>query len=260
MNARLRTERLSSPRRRAPVTAKHQPRPRPADGVGQVAGADAAAPIALARQRQDRVGPEPHAAVDLAGQMDAEERQRRVRHRVDQALDERGPLRPQLPVLAAERNDPGLGSLAGRAREAVGLQAGADDHPIGLQRARRRDSSTSRRRQLPGPVRRRYRSGSDRRPPAPRRRARTRPRRSRRSRSPASAARRSPRSAGSTSASSPWLEPAQAGHAVCLGALAEPAQRLEFVRLGRGDDLPAGVIRESVGGAVVTQESDSSPA
>ncbi len=66
--------------------------------------------------------------------MDAEERVRRVGHRVDEAVHEAFALRDEPVVLAAEGHDHGLALVAGLPGEAVGLEPGADDQPVELER------------------------------------------------------------------------------------------------------------------------------
>ena len=55
------------------------------DGVREVAQGDVEASVALARRGQDRVGTGQHATVDALGEVHPEERELRVRHRVDEA-------------------------------------------------------------------------------------------------------------------------------------------------------------------------------
>ena len=62
----------------------------------------------------------------MPGQVHAEERQRRVRHGVDQAADQVGALRREPQVGAAERDDARVGVGAGQPREAVRPGAGAE--------------------------------------------------------------------------------------------------------------------------------------
>ena len=59
---------------------------------GDVARADRALGVTLAGEGQHRVGPDRDAAVDQARQMHAEERHRRVGHRIDQVADDRSHL------------------------------------------------------------------------------------------------------------------------------------------------------------------------
>ena len=65
--------------------------------------------------------------------MDAEERKRRVGHRVDETADEVASLGLEHEVVAAERHDPRLGRCAAEAREAVRVDASAHDDAVRLE-------------------------------------------------------------------------------------------------------------------------------
>ena len=79
-----------------------------------------------------------HGAVDAAGEMHAEKRERRIGHRVDEPADQVGGPRREFVVLAPERQDPHRWRCARRSRDPVAEQAGAvDEHP-GADRAPRR--------------------------------------------------------------------------------------------------------------------------
>ena len=67
----------------------------PAQRRAEVVPPHRAQPVRVAGRRQERVGPIQDLAVDRARQVDAEERQRRVGHRVDLAAHEIGALRRQ---------------------------------------------------------------------------------------------------------------------------------------------------------------------
>ena len=157
----------------APEAPRHPPGPRPAQPADE-----------------HRRRPEQHVARDVAREVHAEERQVRIGHRVDEAVDEPAGVRAQAQVLPAEGDDARVLRRARRHRQAAGLPAGAEDR-VARGRPRR----------PPGAPRRcRARRPSPRaRAPARRpRRARRRPsraprRRSRRSRCWASAGRRCPR-------------------------------------------------------------------
>src|SRR5437762_257490 len=64
-------------------------------------------------------------AVDHAREVDSEEWERGIRHRIDQVAHERGPLAAKRVVLAAEGNDADLRTLTSHARHAIGVQPGA---------------------------------------------------------------------------------------------------------------------------------------
>ena len=146
------------------------------------------------RGREQRGRPDQHVAADVAREVDAEERQPRVGHRVDEPANQlaRGAAR------AAGRRR-GTGRSADRAPRRPGRASRSDHAPAQntakRPRARRasgaaRSAASPASTALDGLDRRRPRRS--RRPPrARRRRAPARPRRSRRSPSPASAARRS---------------------------------------------------------------------
>ena len=114
----------------APVLARHPPEPRVAQGLGEVADLEGRPAVALARQGQHRVGPEPYRVVaDPPGEVHAEERELGVRDRVDEVPGQVAPLGPKLPVIAAEGHDARLLRGARQPRHPVGLQAGAGEHP-----------------------------------------------------------------------------------------------------------------------------------
>ncbi|CAK7287050.1 hypothetical protein SGPA1_50016 [Streptomyces misionensis JCM 4497] len=111
-----------------PVPARQRPGARPRHGPGQLAGAHDAPAVPLPGQCRHRVGADVHHAVDAPGQMDAEERERRVRHRVHQAPYQLGP--GQLVVLPAERHDPHTRVVPGQPGQFVAVQSGAvHQHP-----------------------------------------------------------------------------------------------------------------------------------
>ena len=66
--------------------------------------------------------------------MDPEERERRVRHRVDEPADEMTPLGPKHEVVAPERHDPRLHRGVRQCGEPVGVDASTDDDACGLDR------------------------------------------------------------------------------------------------------------------------------
>ena len=65
--------------------------------------------------------------------MNAQERVRGIRHGIEQAAHEVGPFRGEAVILAAEGDDRRARVVAGKARHAVGLQAGADDKVVELE-------------------------------------------------------------------------------------------------------------------------------
>ena len=122
--------RLSDPRTSGSPVRQCWPR-EAAEARGQrqaprrVARVDVAAPVALPGEREHRVRPEQHVAVDPPGEVHAEERVARVGHRVDRARARDG-VRPghEAVVLAAERaRSPASAGRRRPAGDTVGLQA-----------------------------------------------------------------------------------------------------------------------------------------
>ena len=81
--------------------------------------------IALALKRQHRIRPNRDAAVDHAGEMDAEKRHRRIGDRVDQMVDDMVVFRRQAEVLATERADDKTWLDAEHFHQPIGHQSGA---------------------------------------------------------------------------------------------------------------------------------------
>ena len=92
---------------------------------------DVVAPVAVAGEREDRVRAGPDRAVVAAREVDPEEREARVRDRVDEPADERPRVRREPVVVAPERDDPLRAVVAGQRRHAVRPEAGAGDRPVG---------------------------------------------------------------------------------------------------------------------------------
>ena len=122
---------------RAPPAREHPPRAGPGERVEQVAAAHGGQAVGVARPGDQGGGPDQHLAVDVLGQVHAEERQRRVGHRVDQRAHERAALGHQAQVGAAEGHDARIGVGAGRDGQAIGPRAGAEDRVGGLGAAAR---------------------------------------------------------------------------------------------------------------------------
>src|SRR5207244_1914140 len=95
---------------------------------------NASAPVPLPGGREDRAWSQPHRAIDLACEVNAEEWKRGVGDRVDQASDEIGSLGFELPVLTAKRDDARCRALSRCAGQAVGVQSRAYDDAVGAQR------------------------------------------------------------------------------------------------------------------------------
>ena len=124
------------------------PEPAEAERGAEVAEVDPPPLVALAGEREHRVGADVHGAVDAAREVHTEERVGRIGHGIHERADEVGAGGHDLAVLAAERDHPhavdGPGS-AHRARDLVGVEAGAGDHPPRLDRAGRTSRPRSRR-------------------------------------------------------------------------------------------------------------------
>ena len=108
-----------------PVRPRQPPETRVRQRSGEVAGAPVPPAVALPPQRRHRVRSHVDGSVHTAGQVHAEERELRVRHRVDETADQVGA--GQVVVLPAERDDPRRRPRAGQHGDPVGLQAGAVD-------------------------------------------------------------------------------------------------------------------------------------
>ena len=105
----------------APPAPRHPPRARPAQGRAE------------ARRREQRRRADQHVAADLAREVDAEERQARVGHRVDQPAHELAAVRQR----AAGRRR-GTGRSADRARRRPAPRAGPTRRRRRTPRSRRR--------------------------------------------------------------------------------------------------------------------------
>src|SRR6185503_11540193 len=88
------------------MPAREPPQPRVAGRVEHVAGFDRGPPVALPGQGEHRVRSGVDTAVDHPGQVHAEERELRIRYRVDQPTDQVAAVGTQFVVLATERDDP----------------------------------------------------------------------------------------------------------------------------------------------------------
>jgi hypothetical protein len=101
---------------------------------------DPSEPEAFAGEGQHRIRAGLDLAVDGAGEVDPEEWELGIWHRVDQPAHQIVPLGPDQVVLAAERDDPHAGAGAGEPRDDVGVEPGAVDEPARSDRpGRRRD-------------------------------------------------------------------------------------------------------------------------
>jgi len=117
-----------------PVPPGHPPEPRGREELADVGRRDVVPPVALPAKGEDGVRADLELAGHPSGEVHAQERVARVGHGIDHAPHERALLWPHGQVLAAERHDARVGLAVDPARDAVGLQAGADDEPVDAER------------------------------------------------------------------------------------------------------------------------------
>ena len=120
------------------MAAGEVPERRRAQRVHRLADVDVDPAVALAGECQDRVRTSVHPTVDATGQVHAQEREAGVRYRVDEAAHQWASGRHQLPILAAERDDPPRDVGAGRRGQQVGLEPTAVHQASGPELAGRR--------------------------------------------------------------------------------------------------------------------------
>ena len=110
---------------RPPPAREHPPGARPGERVAAHRAAQLPAQARASRRgaRSARRATSPSMP---PGEVDAQERERRVGHRVDQRAHKPAALGAQTQVGAAERDDPRIGARAGRNGEPVGPCAGAE--------------------------------------------------------------------------------------------------------------------------------------
>ena len=226
-----------------PVPAREAAEAGRAQRLAEIAERHVAPAVALAREREHGVRPEPHRAVRAHRRVDAEERERRVRHRVDQPAHELALLRPEDEVVPAER-----ARCAARRRPRSRRRGGRRTprrrrpratprrpRPWSRSTSRRPDARTS---APPG------RGGARR--PRPSRPARTpgRPGRSRRRRSPASALRGRRRRGARSRADAPAPISSTLRNAVRDRATMELLEARQLVLVRRHHDLAAAEDRD----------------
>src|SRR5207247_9910708 len=88
-----------------PVAAGHSVETRPPQQARQPANTEPRPAIALLRQSQQGVGPDPDLAPHPSGEVDAQKWKGRVRHRIDQTSNEARTTGPQRRVPAAHGHD-----------------------------------------------------------------------------------------------------------------------------------------------------------
>ena len=120
---------------RAEVADDEPPRSRVRKRARRVAQIERGAPVALARECQHRVRPGDDRSVEALREVDAEERERRIRDRVDEPAYEPFGLLSKRVVVAAKRDDSHRWPRPGKARDTIGLEAGAPDHRACPKRA-----------------------------------------------------------------------------------------------------------------------------
>src|SRR5690606_37532429 len=97
--------------------------------------------VGLAPQSEHRVGAALHGPVDHAGEMDAQKRELRPWHGIDEVPDQGAGLRQYLVVLTPKRHDAQLRSGSAQRCEAIRLQpAAVDDEASAEVAGRRRDT------------------------------------------------------------------------------------------------------------------------
>jgi len=112
------------------VGTEEAPEPAEAEGLRRVAEVDGGAPVPLPGEGEEGGGPDGRAAVEVAGEVDAEEREARVGDGVDVAADPAGRLPGEGPVRAPERHRPHGDGGEGEGGEPVGVEpAGGEDRP-----------------------------------------------------------------------------------------------------------------------------------
>src|SRR4029079_18762823 len=105
--------------------------------LGQVTCAEVLPTVPFALHCEDRVRSAVDVPVHHAREVHAEEREARVRDRVDQVFDQVPLFGRQLVVLAAERDDLRAGVYFREARDAVRMQPGAVDQELRVDLALR---------------------------------------------------------------------------------------------------------------------------
>jgi NAD(P)-dependent dehydrogenase (short-subunit alcohol dehydrogenase family) len=124
----------------APIPAGEPPEPGEPQGLSHVADIDTTPLVALACKREDCIRPDVDHPVDPSREVNTEKRELRIGDGIHESAHQARPRRNQLPILTAERDDTdavGTGGPAHRARDLVGMQAGAGDNPAGFDRPAR---------------------------------------------------------------------------------------------------------------------------
>ncbi len=115
--------------RRPPETRTDLPGPWPEEGRKYVRDSYAREPVGIPRRNDQRRGTQQHISTDLLGDVNSEERQLWVRHRVHEPTHPRLFRRAHAQVRAPKRDDSGVSGSTGTDRETVGPQPCADHGP-----------------------------------------------------------------------------------------------------------------------------------
>src|SRR5262245_20282967 len=116
-----------------PVLRRHSPEADETRAIEQIARRYLPAPIAFSPKRQHGVWPGFDGAADGAREVNAEEREPRIGHRINEVLYEVSTLRNQLVVFAAERNNSYTGIGAAQLGDTVTLQSATVDQVSGAE-------------------------------------------------------------------------------------------------------------------------------
>ncbi|MEN9468683.1 MAG: hypothetical protein RL630_416 [Verrucomicrobiota bacterium] len=115
------------------VAAEKIPEAREGEDFGGFAGADVVFAIAFAGKGEDGVGTGFDAAVDEAGEVDAEEGEGGVGHGVDEVANEMAGYVSEFEIFAAERDDADVILGASKLSDAIAEEAGAVDKVAGFE-------------------------------------------------------------------------------------------------------------------------------
>src|SRR4030095_1009640 len=116
-----------------PVLRRHSPEADETRAIEQIARRYLTAAIDFSPNCQHGVWPGFDGAADGAREVNAEERETRIGHRINEVLDQAPTLRNQLVVFAAERNNSYTGISAAQVGDAITLQSTAVDQVSGAE-------------------------------------------------------------------------------------------------------------------------------
>lgn len=115
------------------VAAEEIPEAGEGEGFGGFAGVDVGFAVAFAGEGEDGIGAGFDAAVDEAGEVDAEEGKGGVGDGVDEVADQMAGFGGELEIFAAEGDDADVVFRAGEGGDAVAEEAGAVDEVAGFE-------------------------------------------------------------------------------------------------------------------------------